>query len=78
MLVQLNRKAIRARAGRSLRSEYVEKLPVDKLYPISQHFLHNDCDVRCRIVFNEQGQTGELDITLDDFNRVPMIPVKEP
>tara|TARA_Y100000310_G_C20686245_1_gene819212 strand:- start:482 stop:730 length:249 start_codon:yes stop_codon:yes gene_type:complete len=70
LLEHLNRESLKAKRNRNL---YVERLPIDKekLYPIADSMLHNDSEVRCRIVLNEQGQIAYLDISTAEYNALP-------
>ncbi len=78
ILARLNRKAIKAGANRTLRVQVVKRLSPANVYPISQALLHNDTDIRCTIVLNEKGDTAELDVTLDDYNRLPTVVMPRP
>lgn len=73
MLRTLNAKAIRAKASRSLEPAFIDGLPEGDIFPISQSMLHNDADVRLRIVVNRKGDIVELDITLADYDRLPVV-----
>jgi hypothetical protein len=71
LLQQLNQRAIAARRNRTLR---FDKLPIEKTewYPVKFHLPHNDgAEVRCELVLNKDAKTAWLDITLDEFLRLP-------
>lgn len=73
MLRQLNNRAIRARANRTINPTALALMSSDNIYPISTTFLHNDRDVRCRIIVNAKGDAVELDMTLNDYSRIPAV-----
>ena len=66
----LNEWAIKEDFGRSL---YFENLPIapNDIYPVVMHFLHNDSEVRCKLVLNKHGDTAWLDIPIGKFTELP-------
>lgn len=72
-LKRLNNKAIRVKANRTLSPTYLARMSSDHIYPITSTLLHNDVDMRCRIVLNGKGDIGELDMTLADYEDIPYV-----
>jgi len=70
ILRALNRKAIRNKLNRAAT---FSRLPIakDELYPVIAAFVHNDQEVRTRLVLNTQGDTVFLDMSFKDFARLP-------
>ena len=69
-LERLNKSSIRHGRNRNL---YLERLPIDrdKLYPVAFVFLHNDVEMRLQLVFNRQGESAWLDISLEEYTELP-------
>jgi len=70
MLVLLNDRAVSKQYNRSF---FLDKLPIrkDDLFPITEAFLHNDVNIRCKLILNRVGDTGWLDIGVNDYNKLP-------
>jgi len=70
ILVFLNKRAISKQYNRSF---YLDKLPIkrDDLFPIVLSYLHNDVNMRCKLILNTGGDVGWLDIGVRDFNKLP-------
>jgi len=70
LLKSLNETAIRNDSNRSL---CFDKLPISKtdVYPVVMDFIHNDVEIRCKLVLNAQGDTAWLDIPIKAFNELP-------
>jgi hypothetical protein len=73
---ELNEKAVRNRLNRSV---WLNKLPVDvhDKFPIVLTLVHNDVEMRCEVVLNREGETAWLDMSFDDYNRLPEIELPE-
>ncbi len=48
------------------------------LYPITFALVHNDKEMRCRVVLNEQGESAFLDIPIEVWQNLPLQEVWEP
>ena len=68
---QLNDDAVKRKANRAVTDELINSLSDTNKYPIVQTFLHNDIEMRCSIVFNENGNTCWLDIPLKEYHSLP-------
>ena len=77
ILKKLNNKARRLNLNRTLSVTAVNRLPADKVFPITWSMLHNDDHIRVHIVMDDKGGFTELDMTLDDFDRLPTMPWEE-
>jgi putative restriction endonuclease len=71
LLVEINESSIKA--GRN-RTFHIERLPVKRsdLFPVAFWFPHNDKEIRTEIILNEKGTTGWLDMSMDEFTRLPL------
>jgi hypothetical protein len=69
-LKSLNDSAIKNGLNRSL---VFERLPITQtdLYPVAMNFLHNDTEMRCKLVLNKHAETAWLDIPIKAFNELP-------
>ena len=70
----LNERSVEA--GRE-KNFYFDRLPIkeSELYPITAHSYHtNGTAVRIRLVLNESGDTGELDILESEYTLLPVSP----
>jgi hypothetical protein len=76
-LLRLNRKAIRANANRSIKLSALGPLSVNDVYPVSSAVVHNDMDIRARIILNDRGLAVELDMTLNDYNAIPTVAIPD-
>ena len=78
-LETLNRKAIKANYNRQLNMDGLinamdNKDKVELLrFPITFSMIHNDTEVRVVFMFNARGETGQLDMSFDDYAELPSI-----
>lgn len=73
LLTRLNRRAIVLNLNRSLRMSSLKRLPDTQVFPVTEALLHNDDHMRVTIILNEAGDRGVLDISLDEFNKLPTV-----
>ena len=73
-LIAANKKAIATQRNRTLKPKKLEALP-DVRFPIVFTLLHNDEEMRCRIVLDENGTSAYLDIPFSTFESLPTIQV---
>ena len=71
LLNKLNKKAVKNKKNRSLTDELIKSLDKTKVFPITMSLLHNDVEMRCEILFNQNGKTGFLDLDLKDYQSLP-------
>ena len=69
-LISLAIQAKRTNKNRQLVVSELEKL-LDNKFPITQHFIHNDNEVRCKVILNETAKSCQLDIDIGIFNKLP-------
>jgi hypothetical protein len=75
---RLNTAAIKRRENRTLVPSMVNLLSEEQVFPVTQALLTGGDNVmRCRIIFNERGTGAELDIPVDDFNKLPTVNIPE-
>ncbi len=55
------------------RNFWMENLPVNKehYFPVVFAMNHNDSEMRLKLVLNEQGETGWLDVSFEEFDALP-------
>ena len=74
LLVKLNSKALRGKLNRSLKN--LGKLHSDTWFPVVGKFICDDRIIRCRIALSadENGidQTAQLDMTIEDYDSLPV------
>lgn len=70
LLKEINMSRVLAKRNRNL---YFDKLPISSAekYPVTSHFLHNEDEIRTRILFNASGDAGYLDMSIEEFNALP-------
>jgi hypothetical protein len=71
--IQLNDRAIRRKANRTLKRKFLDALDDSFKYPIIHTMLHNDVEMRCQIAYSAMGETCWLDISLADFDVLPTV-----
>jgi hypothetical protein len=69
-LAMINRDAINKGRNRTLDTDFINELPEDLVYPVIFSMVHNNCEIRARIVFNRAGQTGFLDMSFEQFEQL--------
>ena len=84
-LETLNREAIKANYNRQLNMSELIKAMETKAsplwegqvelarFPITYSMIHNDTEVRVVFMFNARGETGQLDMSFDDYAELPSI-----
>ena len=70
ILKSINESSIRARRNRNFNFEKLPILPAEK-YPVVFSMLHNDVEMRVQILFNDRGDRGFLDMSIEQFNSLP-------
>jgi len=55
------------------RNFWMENLPVNEnhYFPVVFSMNHNDSEMRLKLVLNEQGDTGWLDVSFEEFDALP-------
>lgn len=71
LLIALNNKALRRGKNRTLYPAKLAGLDDSVLFPITESLIHNDSEIRCRVVMNANGSTAWLDMDVEDFNSLP-------
>ena len=71
--IQLNDRAVRRKANRTLKRKFLDALDDSFKYPIIDTMLHNDVEMRCQIAYSVMGETCWLDISLADFDVLPTV-----
>lgn len=72
-LVHANNAAIREKRNQAIKGEFVNSLPEEGLFPIGQAFdEHNKGEVRVKILFDEEGQYGLLDLSKTRYDQLPI------
>ena len=69
-LLEANNEAIASNRNRTLIPEMVEALP-DKNFPVAFFFIHNDVEMRCRLILSEIDTWAFLDVPLATYNSLP-------
>lgn len=72
-LIQANKRSIKAGRNRNLTENFVRSLPSHILFPIIMRLLHNDRELRLCVVFDEHGNTGFLDVSMEEYEQLPRI-----
>ena len=71
MLLKLNGNAVGQQRNRAMNQNMLMELPKNRNFPVAHHLIHNDGqEVRCRVILDEHGNSGELDITIVAFNNL--------
>jgi hypothetical protein len=73
LFIQLNDRAVRRKANRTLKRKFLDALDDSFKYPIIHTMLHNDVEMRCQIAYSAMGETCWLDISLADFDVLPSV-----
>ena len=70
LLKKINANSIRAGRNQNL---VFRTLPIerDELYPVVFSTLHNDIEVRTKIILNSHGGSVLLDMSIEEFNLLP-------
>ena len=71
-LIALN-KIAQKHANRWIEDLDLKGLEEDACFPIAYTHFHNDCEMRCQVVLKKDGTTGWLDITLAEWEVLPVI-----
>ena len=73
---ELNKKAVQNGMNRSV---FFDRLPIDMgdKFPVVVSLVHNDMEMRCKVVLNREGETAWLDMSFDDYNGLPEIETEE-
>jgi len=67
-LARINAASVKAKRNRTL---FFDRLPIKDdgtRYPVVWSMLHNDVEIRARIVLNPKGVVCDLDMSFDDFD----------
>ena len=70
---RLNDRAIRRKANRTVKPEFIQRLSEGYKFPIIETLLHNDVEMRCNIALSSEGKACWLDISLSDFDVLPTV-----
>lgn len=76
-LIQLNEKAIKAGYNRTIDPDYYDRIHPTARIPIYHAFLHNDNEMRCLFVINDEGEDVWLDMCLADWSSLDYVMVPE-
>ena len=74
-LKKLNNKAVRHGLNRSLVNKFFEVVDPTNLFPVVFSMVHNDDHVRAEFIYNAAGETAWIDVSFDDFNKLPKVEV---
>jgi len=69
-LKRINASSVKAGRNRNL---YFDRLPIDPVlkYPVVFDFIHNEREIRTRIVLNQKGESVWLDMSFEEFDGLP-------
>ena len=69
-LKRINKSSIKAKRNRNV---YFDRLTIDTdmTYPVVFDMIHNDIEVRTRILINAEGESVWLDMSFDEFASLP-------
>jgi putative restriction endonuclease len=70
-LIEANDAAIREKRSQTMRSEYLNNLPENLLYPVFRDYYHASDEVRLDIILNYEGNHALLDVSELRFNALP-------
>jgi Predicted restriction endonuclease len=70
-LIQANDAAIRENRNRQLKKDFLKQLPDNGLYPITFVWYHTKDEIRVRILFDNEGNSGFLDMSQYRYELIP-------
>ena len=77
LFIELNDKAIRGKMNRTLRASALkDRLEEDVKFPVVGVLMSDEVVARCNIAIDSSGHDVQLDMLVDDYNKLPTIPVK--
>ena len=80
-LVELNRRAVKAKRNRSFTDDTYYLLDPDGIHVVAWSMLHNDVEIRAHILMKFTGQeapvNGYLDMSIEDFNTLEILEVEQ-
>ena len=77
-LLRLNREAIRLNLNRTLIVEKIENIPDPRRFPVMLAIDHNGNEMRVMFAINERGDMGYIDMSYEEFERLPTIEIPWP
>ena len=78
VLVSAAKKAETNDVNRQIDIKRLEKIVESGiLYPITFALVHNETEMRCRVVLNEQGESAFLDVPIEVWQNLPLQEVWE-
>lgn len=76
-LIELNRRAVKAKRNRSFIDGIDELLDPEGIHVVAYSMLHNDFEIRCNLLLKfkdtEEPMPGWLDMSLEDFAKLTEI-----
>lgn len=72
LLVKANDEAIAQHFNRALKEEMVAQLDEDLRYPISFTMVHNDTEMRCKVILSAAGESAFIDVSFDTYYDLPI------
>ena len=76
LLIAINNNAIKKNRNRTLIPEKVMELE-DNFFPVVFNMVHNDHEIRCQLVLNNEGATAWLDMPIEVFSQLPTVELLE-
>ena len=72
ILELLNKSSVKNKRNRNF---WMDKLPIDKegLYPVVLGFPHEGQEMRTKLMLNADGDVGWLDISFDEYEKLPVM-----
>ena len=73
-LIELNRRAVKARRNRSFNDNIEELLDPDGIHIVAMSMVHNDVEIRTQLLLkfadSDEPMPGWLDMSFEDFNKL--------
>ena len=65
----LNKSSVKSKRNKNF---WLDKLPIDKAehYPVVFNFPHNDTEMRTKLILNQNGDVGWLDISFEEYDKI--------
>jgi len=76
LLIAINNNAIKKNRNRTLIPEKVMELE-DNFFPVVFNMVHNDHEIRCQLMLNNEGATAWLDMPIEVFSQLPTVELLE-
>ena len=76
LLISINNNAIKTNRNRTLIPEKVMELE-DNFFPVVFNMVHNDQEIRCQLMLNNEGATAWLDMPIEVFSQLPTVELME-